>query len=187
MLADPDKSGKGSLGVYAAGQNGGVYAQSIGTDTSDASDTFGVVAVGGSYGVIAEGTNIAVQGTSSSVTGDGVVGTGGVSGGIGVKGNSASATGTGVVANNTNGDALRVNGRATFSSRGILSIPAGHSSQTKTGVNLTSASLVLATMQHNESGIWVQSAVPDAAAKSFTVHLNKQASNAIKVAWFVLN
>ena len=58
---------------------------------------------------------------------------------------------------------------------------------TKTGVALTAASLVLATLQQNRAGVFVQAAVPDVSRSSFTIHLNKAVSASTKVAWFVVN
>jgi hypothetical protein len=58
---------------------------------------------------------------------------------------------------------------------------------TVTGVALTAASLVLATLQQNLSGVYVRSAVPDIPASSFTVHLSKAVTTGAKVAWFVVN
>ena len=58
---------------------------------------------------------------------------------------------------------------------------------TKTGVALTAESLVLATLHENRAGVFIQSAVPDIAASSFTVHLNKSVTADTKVAWFIVN
>jgi hypothetical protein len=69
--------------------------------------------------------------------------------------------------------ALNVQGPAVFSRSGVLTIAAGKSSATQTGVALTSASLVLATLQQDRSGVWVRSAVPNVTGSSFTVHLSK--------------
>ena len=55
------------------------------------------------------------------------------------------------------------------------------------GVALTAASLVLATVQQNLSGLYVRAAVPNITASSFTVYLSKTASASTQVAWFVVN
>ena len=52
---------------------------------------------------------------------------------------------------------------------------------------LATASLVLATVQQNLSGVYVRAAVPNIAAGSFTVYLSKAPSATAKVAWFVVN
>ena len=48
------------------------------------------------------------------------------------------------------------------------------------------------TLQTNVSGVWVQSAVPDANAGTFTIYLNKAPGTkshplSVTVAWFVLS
>jgi len=69
----------------------------------------------------------------------------------------------------------------------VITVAAGSSKVTKTGVALTAASLVLATLHQDVPGVWVRSAVPDSAGSSFTVHLNKAAPASTKIAWFVVN
>jgi hypothetical protein len=54
-------------------------------------------------------------------------------------------------------------------------------------VALTSASLVLATLQQDRAGVWVRSAVPNIAGSSFTVHLNKTVTASTSASWFVVN
>jgi hypothetical protein len=103
--------------------------------------------------------------------------------GPGVSG--ASLAGVGVLAEGAT--ALSVQGLALFSRSGVLTVPAGHASATQPGVGLTPASLVLATLRQDRAGIWVRSAVPDIAARSFTVHLSKAVTSSAKVAWFVVN
>jgi hypothetical protein len=46
-------------------------------------------------------------------------------------------------------------------------------------VALTAASLVLATLQQDKTGVWVRSAVPNIPGSSFTVHLSKAATASI--------
>ena len=70
---------------------------------------------------------------------------------------------------------------------GVLTVAAGKSSATVTGVALSSASLVLATLQQNLSGVYVRAAVPNTTGSSFTVYLSKAPSASAKVAWFVVN
>jgi hypothetical protein len=242
QLADAGNAGLGSLGVYAHGQDYGVYAdtEAMGTGVNGvggAGGGAGVVGTGGGTGpgVIATGgpegapgvfgtgtgtgTGVAGQGGSNSGTGmqgtgagdgygvsgtgsgtgvgvfgqgggnagTGVVGRGGGHG-VGVFGDTASARGTGIWAENSfGGTALHVEGPAVFTRSGTVTVRAGKSSATKTHVALTAASLVLATVQHDEPGIWVRCAVPDAARHSFTVHLSKAVKASTKVAWFVIN
>lgn len=58
---------------------------------------------------------------------------------------------------------------------------------TKTGVSLTSASLVFAIVQEHAPGIYVQAAVPHVSGHSFTVYLSKVVPAPLKVAWFIAN
>jgi hypothetical protein len=85
------------------------------------------------------------------------------------------------------GPALKAAGPAVFSRSGILTVAAGKSSGTVTGVALSAASLVLATVQQNLSGVYVRGAVPNTAGSSFTLYLSKAPSAGAKVAWFVVN
>jgi hypothetical protein len=105
-----------------------------------------------------------------------------------VHGQATTAGGVGVLAENTTGaTALQVAGTAAFSRSGLLTVAAGQSSATQTGVPLTAASLVLATLQQDKAGVWVRSAVPNVSGNSFTVHLSKAVTASISVAWFVVN
>jgi hypothetical protein len=89
--------------------------------------------------------------------------------------------------NTAGGNALVVFGKAAFSRSGILTVRAGHSSATQAGVALTNASLVLAMLQQNRAGVFIQAAVPDVRHKSFTVNLSKAVPASTKVAWFIVN
>jgi hypothetical protein len=162
--------GAGVLGENASVSGAGVLGESLGAGGVGVSGTaaggfgIGVVGKGGDTGVQGSGGGIGVQGIASGA------------GGIGVDGRSVSASGAGVLAENTaGGDALVVSGTAAFSRSGVLTVAAGKSSATQTGVALTSASLVLATLQQDRPGVWVRSAVPKLTASSFTVHLSKAA------------
>jgi hypothetical protein len=105
-----------------------------------------------------------------------------------VHGKATAAAGVGVLAENTaGGTALKAAGPAVFSRSGILTVAAGKSSGTVTGVALSAASLVLATLQQNLSGVYVRSAVPNVPGSSFTVHLSKAVTASAAVAWFVVN
>jgi hypothetical protein len=157
------------------GSSNGIGVQGFGTGTGP-----GVIGNGGANG---EG----LQGHGGG-TANGVTGIGGAGGGNGVDGRAISATGAGVLAENTaGGTALRVTGPAVFSRSGVLAVGAGKSSVSKTGVALTAASLVLATLQQDRAGVWVRSAVPSVAGSSFTINLNKAVSASTTVAWFIVN
>jgi len=84
--------------------------------------------------------------------------------------------------------ALKVNGSAVFDRSGVVTVAAGHSTATKTGIALTAASLVLATIQGNVAGVFVQGVTRvTGSSGSFTIHLNKTVSKSVKVAWFAVN
>jgi hypothetical protein len=106
--------------------------------------------------------------------------------GFGVWGRTGN--GVGVRAENTGrGNALRVWGPASFSRSGVLTVPIGATTATKTAIPLTASSFVLATLQTNAAGLYVQGAVPNPAAKSFTVHFSRAAPAGTKVAWIVMD
>jgi hypothetical protein len=175
-------SGDGVVGYGGAAGGAGVHGVALSNVGNNAD------------GVVGEGAG----------SGNGVAGYGGANGGTGVLGAGAGqspdppgngihgltsdARGAGVIAENTaGGTALRAIGTAKFSRSGKLTIRAGSSEVTKTGVPLTAASLILATLQQNVSGVYVQAAVPNVSGSSFSIHLNKAVSASINVAWFIVN
>ena len=173
-------SGNGVFGV-THGDGAGVHGQA-GSDSGT-----GVTGVnsGGGNGVFGEANNSSASGVYGLNGGTGFGVAGRAASGFGVLGDSAD--GVGVWANSQNATALKVTGKAKFSRSGVLAVAAGKSSATQTGVQLSPASLVLATLQQDRSGVWVRSAVPKVSAHSFTVHLSKTVPARTKVAWFVVN
>jgi hypothetical protein len=165
----------GDTTLTLTGLGGGAVCLRVDTDSG-----IGVLAHSGSgIGVSGgSGSGDGVEGLSS--TGNGVHGVGGA---IGVLGECPA--GTGVAASGAT--ALAVQGPAVFSRSGILTVAAGKSPATQTGVALTSLSLVLATLQQDRTGVYVRSAVPNPAASSFTIHLAKAVTASTNVAWFVVN
>jgi hypothetical protein len=180
-------SGTGSGLVGTSGANSG--AGVVGSGQGNAAGVLGIGA-GSGAGVIGSGGasgGAGVAGSGGSGGGDGVVGTV-TSAGSGVHGRATAAKGVGVLAeNDAGGPALKVTGRAVFSRSGAVTVAAGSSKVTRTGVALTAASLVLATLQQDVPGVWVRSAVPNSAGSAFTVHLNKAVPASTKIAWFVVN
>jgi hypothetical protein len=180
-------SGTGSGLVGTSGANSG--AGVVGSGRGNAAGVLGIGAGSGAgvTGSGGAGGGAGVAGSGGSGGGDGVVGTV-TSAGNGVHGRATAAKGVGVLAeNDAGGPALKVTGRTVFSRSGVVTVAAGSSKVTKTGVALTAASLVLATLQQDVPGVWVRSAVPNSAGSSFTVHLNKAAPASTKIAWFVVN
>lgn len=199
--AEAGGAGDGVLGSNTIGTGNGVHGQA---GSSAASGVFGENSGGGNgvYGFSDAGTGVAgvsssangVEGESAGSAASGVFGQNGSTGygvagqadsGTGVWGDSASSTG--VLASSANGTALQVSGKAAFSRSGRLTIAAGKTSAIVTGVALSSASLVLATLQQHVAGVYVVAAVPNVAGSSFTVYLSKAPTASAQVAWFVVN
>jgi hypothetical protein len=177
----------GTTGVVATGGGDGAGVQGKGAGVGS-----GVTGFGGSN----DGAGVSGRGGGSNGAGlDGVgVGTGpgvlgiGSGSGHGVRGTASASGAAGVFAENTaGGTALQVTGPAVFSRSGVVRVPSGKSTATVTGVSLTPASLVLATLQQFVSGVSVLAAVPNVAGRSFTVHLSKSVTASAKVAWFIVS
>jgi hypothetical protein len=188
-------AGTGVQGMGGPSNGFGVVGQGVGQSAGvagagGANNGAGVTGGGGGagYGVFGVGgpsNGVGVIGQGQGV-GDGVQGE--TSKGNGVRGYTTNAAGVGVLAENgQGGTALQVFGPAVFSRSGVLTVPAGSSAVTKTGVALSAASLILATLQQNVAGVWVGSAEANVAGSSFTIHLNKTVSARTRVAWFVVN
>ncbi len=120
---------------------------------------------------------------ATGVLGQGVIGAEGDGTNYGVIGNTNS--GVGVFAEG-GGTALKVNGKATFSMSGIAVIPSGSNHVSESMYGVTTASMVLATVQQN-NGFYVKDAV--ASSGSFTIYINKAPTSptTVKVAYFVLS
>jgi hypothetical protein len=178
VYGDATQSSAGT-GVYGTGQAKGVYGKSGPGGT-------GVVGFTGSTPPAPPpDTGIYGRSDTGGAGGRGLTGFCGT--GIGLLGQSD--TGEGVVAycNTTTGNALRVSGKVALSRSGKLTIAAGHSSLTKTGIALTSASLILATLQTNVAGLFIQAVVVNPAGSSFTIYLNKAPTISVAVAWMAVN
>ena len=69
------------------------------------------------------------------------------------------------------------------------STAAGKSTATHTSVTLASTSLVLANLQNNLPGVYVEAVVPNVSGHSFEIVLSKAvpAGKTAKVAWFIVN
>lgn len=153
---------------------------------------------GGSPGILAEGdangiTAITVSSASSGLYGEnagggyGVAGRSNEPGGTAVYGEALGASGIAVRAKAAvAGTALKVEGKATFSRSGKRVFPAGSSVQTVALPGLTTAALILATLQKHAAGITVASAVPGSG--SFVLRLTAPApAGGLTVGYFVLN
>jgi hypothetical protein len=165
--------GRGVLGISEVVGGVGVYGDNT----------------GGGTGVYGRGKP-AVYGEGIGATGVGVHG----SGLNGVEGYTEAPGGAGVVATNARGEtALRVNGKARFTTSGttVISPPASSAvvGSDVLGLAFSSETLVLATMQNDVPGVHVRAAVPDTSSHSFTIFLNQAvpAGRTVKVAWFIVN
>jgi hypothetical protein len=99
-------------------------------------------------------------------------------------GSFQSHEGTAVVALSDHGIALHVEGRAKFKNSGTVSVPAGSNSVKVSVAGLTTANIVLATIQNPQSGVFIEGAQPSSG--SFTITLSKKAPAAVHVGWFVI-
>jgi hypothetical protein len=98
--------------------------------------------------------------------------------GIGVFGEASGPTGT----------ALRVQGKAVFSRSGKATVQAGQSTVLVSGVTITAASLILATIQGvGETGLYVKSVSLSVANSRFTIRLSKAVAGNTLVGWFIVN
>ncbi|MEI7745440.1 MAG: hypothetical protein WCK58_17015, partial [Chloroflexota bacterium] len=202
-------SGIGVYGISDTETGGtGVAGEAHGTAS------IGVSGYGGAYGVWGDSSGVAVFGHSGIKTGvlgfaglidmgvpppvaaaksgvygysvldataNGVLGRSTV--GKGVRGEATTGIGGSFAA--TTGFALDVTGKARFSRSKKASIAAGKASLTVSLSGVTTASLIIAVLQTNRAGSYVQAAVP--ATGSFTIHLNKAVTAATSVAYLVLN
>ena len=90
------------------------------------------------------------------------------------------------------GVALSAAGPTQFTRSGVATIPAEASSTTvilgAAEGRLAASSLILATPQMKPAaGVFVQAAVPDVHANSFTIYLNRPAASSLRVGWFIVN
>jgi hypothetical protein len=99
-----------------------------------------------------------------------------------------------VYAVSPNGQALRVDGRATFSRSGLVVVPTGQSKVSVTGIPLSGSStfperrsIVFALVQQLGAGCFVTAARADVASSKITFKLNRPAPIPTSVAWFVVN
>jgi hypothetical protein len=191
-------STESGLGVSGASNTGiGVNGFSLEGKAVQGQSQFGEgirgMSLGGGQGSSVTNSRTGVHGVSDSGS-DGAVWGENIGGGPGVKG--TAGTGNGVVGSSTAGvgvlasgkTALKVQGPAAFSRSGRLTIKAGQSTATKSGISLTAASLVLATIQGNVAGVFVQGVtIVTGTSGSFTIHLNKAVPASTRVAWFAVN
>jgi hypothetical protein len=179
----------------------GVEGRTTGTTTEDTMFQDGVTGVAGRvqgpagfgialYGEGANGVGVLGQGGHCGVHGYGDKA--GVEGkslpGTGISGNTQDGVGVEAgVFDGGSGVALKTHGPVVFSRSGLLAIAANRSSVSKAVPALSATSMVLATLQTNRAGVYIQAAVASPASKKITIYLNKKVTAATKVAYFVLD
>lgn len=163
----------GVLGVSAVADGSGVSA--VGVVGVDAFGEIGVLGQGGS-GVVGIGDGLGPPGLYGT----------GVYGHAGASTTPAPPSNVGVYARGDGAaTALRVQGKAVFSRSGRSYVGANRSYRVVTMAGVTSASLVLVTLQTRRTGVYVAAAVP--AAGKFTVYLNKAVTATTYFAYMILN
>lgn len=83
--------------------------------------------------------------------------------------------------------ALKAQSVVQFTRRGLLTIKAGNIAATKSGIRIDRGAWCSPHWQHDRAGVYVRSAVPNAAGDSFTVRLSTAVGADIKVGWFLVN
>jgi hypothetical protein len=123
-----------------------------------------------------------VHGTSES--GRGVNGV--ATSGLGVRGYATE--GVGLSGEASTGYALRTKGRVRLDkSAGITTVASGAATKVVTpGIDLTSTSAVVETLNGNAGGATVERVTIDTAADTFPIVLTGNATASVKVAWLVL-
>ncbi|HEV3309471.1 MAG TPA: hypothetical protein VG815_03010 [Chloroflexota bacterium] len=183
-----------NFGLYALSNNatGGhietasQYGAGLEVQISNSSNGRGSVEAGTTGygpGVLANATSgPGIEGTSTSGTG-----VWGLAGGL--KAIALKATGTTSLSGPTTlAGQSTFTGTTKFARSGKLVIAVNGSRVTKIGIALTVSSMVLATVQGNVAGIYVQGVTIVAGSSgSFTIHLNKPTRHAVTVGWFVVN
>jgi hypothetical protein len=142
--------------------------------------------------------------TQTSGAGQGLLAQAGF--GAGVEGHSTNGPGVYGVADTSSATALKAKGKTalsgpttlggtstftgatTFARSGRLTIRARKAQATRMPISLGSKSSVLATIQGNQPGVYVQGVTTvTGPSGSFTIHLNKSTPVKLVVAWFVLS
>lgn len=164
--------------------------------TGDAGQVWGFSASGQGAGVRGNGhRGVAGEGTYAGVTGDGFIGVRGTTSGL-----ADGEPGVGVLAQaqTENGLALRADGPARFSGpaefggvtafarSGAVTVRAGSASATRTGVALEDGTVILATLQGREPGVYLHAVRTDQAAGSFTIFLTAAPRADLRIGWLAI-
>ncbi|MEX2238740.1 MAG: hypothetical protein WEB00_14550 [Dehalococcoidia bacterium] len=129
----------------------------------------------GNVGMRAEGRLIGVEASAES-------------GGVALDADVGLGIGVRTKADLAGGSALVVDGVSLFLKRsGRAVINAGANSKTVNAAPIYTQSLVLATIQGDVPGLFVRGVKLSPGAGTFTIHLNKAATQTVKVGWFIVN
>jgi hypothetical protein len=192
-LSASSGAGDGFRGSSSVGDKSGVYGYSTNADgfgvygRNTALRTIGYLGGKGSgvYG-FSPVANVAVKGESSSPGGAAVLGINTATGAQGGLGLRSSGVWGGAPTDLNHWGLEIAEGRVSFSRSGLLTIAAGSSSVSTTRPALSPTTMVLATLQTNRAGVYIQAAVASPAAGKITIYLNKKVTAATKVAYFIL-
>jgi hypothetical protein len=184
-------SGRGVNGIATSGtgvRGASTTGEGVRGVSSGSNGVAGTSASGVASGVYGENTagGAGIYGRSSSGTGNGAFGES-ISG-TGVQGATTSGVG-GLFSAGATGTALSAQGRVQFSTAGLTSLAAGAKSRSITpGTNLVTGSLVLCTLESNQSGLTIQRVTKDTSLNTFKVYLSVAVASgkSAKVAWFVI-
>lgn len=155
--AEPLGATQTGIGVYGESKYGtGIKAV--------AEQRAGLHAIGGLWGVVAEGSQNGVYASSPGVA-------------------------VAAVASGPGGVAFGASGRVDFSTSGLATVAVGTKSKTvPVGVDVTAGARVLCTLESNQAALFIQRVTKNLSADSFTVFLNVavKSGKTVKVAWFVI-
>jgi hypothetical protein len=158
--------------------------------TGSGQELWGTSSSGEGTGVRGNGRlGVLGEGTHTGVAGDGFIGVTGTTSGIH---DGQAGVGVWAQADTPAGVALRADGPAefsgvtTFARSGVVTVPAGSASATKTEVSLSPGSVILATMQTRADNVYVHAVETDPAAGSFTIFLTAAAAADVRIGWFAI-
>jgi hypothetical protein len=184
------------LGERSAGRPAELAAGPEADAGGNAARTLGTAAIWGasitSEGIGVRGNGhvgVVGEGTSYGVTGEGFVGVRGTASivrhrepGVGVLAQALSPGSTALRAEGPS----HFDGVTTFSRSGVTRIRRGSRSARVTGVPMTSATAILATLQRRVSGVHLHAVETSPDTGSFTIHLNAGTPADLTVGWLAL-
>ncbi len=186
------RGGDGLKGQTYARDHSGV----VGFDTSTASGGHGVYGRSvhgfGILGISEHGTGIVGQNSTAGQSGVAGIDLTSGSGGRGLFGQSSkgdaifctSENGNALHCTSPKGTALVVEGKAKFSNSGVTNVPAHQKTVKITNGSVTPESIVLATIQKPQGGVYIEAAEPGAG--SFTITLSASPSSPLPIGWMIL-